>query len=122
METRKLSPIQKRSKLNDVYAIGEKGLGRLYHRYVIVREGDDLDEEQHYGGLLSEIVFQKGAREELSSISGVLDTDLLEIVRDRLKSFQEGPLASMEAAFALTHIEEALMCLNRRLEDRIERE
>lgn len=64
---------------------------------------------------------QKGPRKEKDSIHGVIDSDLLEIVRDRLKSFQSGPFSSRENACALTHIEEALMWLNRRVEDRIER-
>ena len=68
-----------------------------------------------------EIQFQNGARKESGSIHGVIDTDLLEIVRHRLQCFQEGPFASRENALALTHIEEALMWLNKRVEDRIER-
>lgn len=58
---------------------------------------------------------------EENSVHGVIDTDLLEIVRDRLKSFQAGSFSSRENACALTNIEEALMWLNRRVEDRIER-
>ena len=46
---------------------------------------------------------------------------ILEIVRDRLKGFQSGPMATRENACALTHIEEALMWMNKRVEDRIER-
>ena len=34
---------------------------------------------------------------------GVLDTDLLEIVRDRLKAFQAGPFASKEKKITCTH-------------------
>ena len=49
------------------------------------------------------------------------NTDLLEIVRDRLRAFQAGPYSCRENACALTHIEEALMWLNRRAEDRAER-
>lgn len=52
---------------------------------------------------------------------GVLDTDLLEIVRDRLNDFQNGKFATRENAVALTHIEEALLWMNKRVEDRIER-
>lgn len=51
----------------------------------------------------------------------MLDVDLLEIVRDRLEGFQSGEFSSRENPCALTHIEEALMWLNRRTEDRIER-
>jgi hypothetical protein len=52
---------------------------------------------------------------------GVLDVDLLEIVRDRLKAFQTGDYATRENACAITHIEEALMWMNKRVEDRAER-
>jgi hypothetical protein len=51
----------------------------------------------------------------------VLDTDLLEIVRHRLQCFQEGDFKTRENAIALTHIEEALLWMNKRVEDRIER-
>lgn len=67
------------------------------------------------------IQFQNGARKLPDSIAGVLDTDLLEIVRDRLKGFQKGEFATRENAIALTHIEDALLWMNKRVEDRIER-
>ena len=71
--------------------------------------------------LLLTLQMQCGPRKEKASLHGVIDTDLLEIVRDRLKAFQAGPFSSRENACALTHIEEALMWMNRRVEDRIER-
>lgn len=52
---------------------------------------------------------------------GVLDTELLEIVRDRLIGFQQGKFATRENTLALTNIEQALLWLNKRVEDRIER-
>jgi hypothetical protein len=67
------------------------------------------------------IEFQNGARKLTDSKHGVLDTDLLEIVRDRLRCFQQGEYSTRENAIALTHIEEALLWLNKRVEDRIER-
>ena len=67
------------------------------------------------------ITFQNGARNDENAVNGVLDTDLLEIVRDRLKGFQNGDFATRENAIALTHIEEALLWMNKRVEDRIER-
>ncbi|MBY7007866.1 ABC transporter ATPase [Clostridium botulinum] len=112
---KELSTIQKREKLNKVFATDEIGPGGANHEYVIISDiGLQIPKEQ-------EIVFQKGARKEEDSQHGVIDTDLLEIVRDRLKSFQAGPFSSRENACALTHIEEALMWMNRRVEDRIER-
>jgi hypothetical protein len=116
----KLSTIQKIEKLNDVYAVDEKGAGGANHKYRIQYELFPIGEpkETH---IITEIQLQNGARKMDNSIHGVIDTDLLEIVRDRLRSFQVGTFSSRENACALTHIEEALMWLNRRVEDRIER-
>lgn len=110
----KLSTIQKREKLNEVFVVDAKGNGGAHHKYLIavgpLDEGADVP-----------IQFQNGARKLPDSVPGVLDQDLLEICRHRLQCFQEGPLAARENAMALTHIEEALMWLNKRVEDRIER-
>lgn len=113
-ETRKLSTIQKREKLNDVFAADQPGPGNACHKYDIVKHDS--------GEVLTTIQFQCGPRLDESSVHGVIDTDLLEIVRDRLKGFQSGDFSSRENACALTHIEEALMWMNRRVEDRIERQ
>jgi len=113
----KLSTIQKREKLNDVYAVDEKGNGGANHTYEIKWDAEN-------NGYIStqRIQMQNGARKLKGSIHGILDTDLLEIVRHRLQCFQKGDFASRDNAVALTHIEEALMWMNRRVEDRIERE
>lgn len=120
MIMRKLTTIQKHEKLNSVYAVDEKGNGGANHIYEI-RPIDDNPDIIGEHRILATIEFQNGARKLPDSISGVIDTDLLEIVRDRLKSFQSGEFSSRENACAITHIEEALMWLNRRVEDRIER-
>lgn len=109
----KLHTIQKRENLNAVYREGQVGPGGAYHTYVIT-SGD-------HQVILETILFQKGPRKDPESTMGILDSDLLEIVRDRLKAFQAGEYATRENAIALTHIEEALMWMNRRVEDRIER-
>ena len=103
---RELNTIQKREKLNTIYATDEKGNGGANHEYHIVVEAE---EDAAYDVRI--IKFQEG----------IIDSDLLEIVRDRLKDFQAGPFACKENEHALTHIEEALMWMNRRVEDRIER-
>lgn len=109
---RVLCTIQKREKLNQVFAVDEPGIGGANHKYEVSANGDTL----------CKIEFQNGPRRDVNSVYGVLDTDLLEIVRDRLKGFQSGEFSCRENACALTHIEEALMWLNRRVEDRIERD
>ena len=110
-----LNTIQKRNKLNTVYSMGEKGIDMAFHTYDIILNDIKV------GGIAKRIEFQKGPRSEPNSVHGLIDSDLLEIVRDRLKCFQEGPYSSRENAVALTHIEEALMWMNKRVEDRAER-
>lgn len=110
-----LETIQKRNKLNVVYPVGEIGPGGAYHRYEVFHEDGDK------GYLLGIVQFQKGPRLDPDSESGVLDVDLLEIVRDRLAAFQKGDYSCRENAIALTHIEEALLWMNKRVEDRAAR-
>ena len=114
----KLSTIQKHNKLNDVCRLGEEGPGGAYHTYGVYLKGTQCETVDDYVHLIE---FQRGPRSDENSRHGVLEGDLLEIVRDRLKSFQNGPYATRENACALTHIEEALMWLNMRAEDRAER-
>lgn len=109
---KELSTIQKREKLNTVYVEDVAGAGNGRHNYII----SDLEKNP-----ILTINFQHGARKEKGSIKGILDVDLLEIVRSRLQYFQAGEYATRENAIALTHIEEVLLWMNKRAEDRIER-
>lgn len=111
----KLITIQKREKLNEVYTVDEVGPGGANHTYLIsIDRGLQIPIELRIG-------FQKGPRLEPEAQHGVMDGDLLEIVRHRLQCFQDGPFASEHNAKSLEHIEMALMYMNRRVEDRIER-
>ena len=112
---RELSTIQKREKLNRVFATDEPGNGGANHEYLIA-----VDRELSVPKEVK-ITFQNGARKDENAIHGILDTDLLEIVRDRLKGFQSGKFPTRENAIALTRIEEAMLWMNKRVEDRIER-
>lgn len=124
---KKLNPIQKLENLNDVFALDEPGPGGAHHLYEVVKlnTGRICEEDNTFRtrpeNMLLTVQMQEGPRKDPNSTHGVLDTDLLEIVRDRLKSFQSSPYACRENACALTHIEEALMWMNKRVEDRITR-
>jgi hypothetical protein len=111
---RKLTTIQKREKLNDVFAVDEPGAGGANHLYVISEHNNGEHE-------MGTIIMQNGPRNMPGSVPGVIDSDLLEIVRDRLVCFQNGPFRCRENEMTLLAVEEALMWLNRRVEDRIER-
>ena len=103
--------IQRRNNLNNVVYEDVEGPGGGRHHYAVERDGKTL----------LHIQFQNGPRNEEGSIPGIVEGDLLEIVRHRLQCFQKGPYATRENACALTHIEEALMWMNKRAEDRAER-
>jgi hypothetical protein len=115
-EITKLERIQKRNNLNEVYVLGPAHpVNGGFHRYEIVGST-----QEHKKTLLN-ISFQSGPRNEPDSEAGVLDTDLLEIVRHRLNAFQKGAFSNRETALALTHVEEALLWLTKRAEDRFEK-
>ena len=80
---RVLNTIQKIEKLNTVRAIDNEGPGGANLIYDVIAASDGGTQE--YSMIIK---FQKGPRKDPSSSYGVLDTDLLEIVRDRLKGFQ----------------------------------
>lgn len=113
---RKLDTIQKEHNLNTVYAVDEKGNGNANHIYQI-----DLHAVEDGCDLVSYISFQNGARKENGSVNGVLDNDLLEIVRDRLIGFQSGDFASKYNEEALYHVEKALEFMNERVMERATR-
>ena len=110
---RELIRIQKRENLNKVYAVDEKAPKMNANHEYKIELPDELGSVN--------INFQHGPRKDHNSTNGIIDSDLLEIVRDRLTGFQSGDFPSKYNAKALEHLEIALMYLNRRVEDRIER-
>jgi hypothetical protein len=116
MQVGQLDTIQKENNLNDVYAIGEVGKGNAYHHYTIVKHNSRL-----FDDVIADVNFQDGARNAENSVDGVLDCDLLEIVRDRLKGFQSGAFATEYNEHALKAVEEALTWMNKRVKDRAAR-
>ena len=117
-KVRELNTIQKVEKLNKVYAVDEPGNGGANHEYMISGVISETPVKKTFG---ETIKFQNGARKDPNAVHGILDTDLLEIVRDRLKGFQSGDFATDDNAKALEHIEIALMYMNKRVMDRYER-
>lgn len=113
----KLETIQKIHNLNEVHTVDEVGPGGAHHHYMI-KEVKDNESKANFH---CEIKFQKGARNEDENIHGVIDSDLLEIVRDRLRSFQNGPFANVYNEEALRHVENALFYMNLRVEERVRR-
>lgn len=112
--------IQRRDNLNDVYVSNdpEHLHNGVHHSYCVVPKDTEVKEGTV---VLTGIYFQKGSRKDPNSTHGVIEADLLEIVRDRLQGHQNTEYRTRENACALTHIEEALMWLAKRSNDRAER-
>lgn len=107
--------------LNDALEItvrDEPGQGGACHEYGI-SWGDPEDSTGHSQRTLC-IGFQNGPIKEFG-VNGISQEALLAILIDRLRSFQAGPYACRDNAVALTHIEEALMWLQKRTRERIAR-
>lgn len=114
----KLNSIQKNHNLNAVYRVGDPGPGGAHHDYYIYPADSDPETTELP---LAVVEFQRGPRKDPDARSGVLDCDLLEIVRDRLQAFQDGPMATYENKLALMYVESALVLMNKRVEDRAKR-
>ena len=104
----------------------EPGAGGANHRYEIIgfntatnpSRADAKGYEASYSRAL--ILFQNGPIAE-AGVNGITQEVLLEIVADRLRSFQAGPFACRENALALTKIEEAQHWLQQRTLARMRR-
>lgn len=102
-----------------VYSNDEKGEGGAKHDYTIVsNETHNVNETPK---VFANIQFQNGAILE-SGINGCQNEDLIEIVLDRLRDFQNGKFPCRENAIAITKLEEALMWLDKRTLDRKKRD
>lgn len=73
--------------------------------------------EQNSTQPLQFIKMQHGAIKE-NGINGIQNVDLLNIVIDNLQHFQNGKFKCRENAIALTHLETALLWLNKRTAER----
>lgn len=72
------------------------------------------------GNIVGEIDFQEGPIKE-NGVNGVNNEDLIAMVIARLKGFQNGEYSCRENAIAITKLEECLMWLRKRTNDRIAR-
>lgn len=96
-------------KYTDVLKDDYVGPGNGAHHYLVVpKDGEGMPSKG-----FCEIVFQDGPIKE-SGVNGVMDENLIAIVIDRLRGFQEGPYKCRENALALTKLEESLMWLQSR--------
>lgn len=89
------------------------------HEYIVVAasvEGEEIGLDNPY----AKVKFQKGPVKE-NGVNGCHNEDLIAIVIDRLEHLNQGQFACRENSIAITKLEEALLWLNKRTQDRVKR-
>ena len=90
--------------------LDKPGAGGACHHYEVIQKFG-------FSYRVCQVNFQNGPIQE-NGVNGCQNEDLLAILIDRLRGFQSGDFACRDNAVALTHIETALMWLEKRTKDR----
>lgn len=91
--------------------------GGASHHYSVYSVRPDQGNSQ----ILADIQFQHGPRNVEGSVDGITDQALVAVLLDRYYSYQAGPFACRENALVITKLEEALMWMRKRNDDRARR-
>lgn len=99
-----------------VECLDEPGAGGACHKYQVSL----VDKDPSECIPVAIVNFQNGPIKE-NGVNGCHQEDLIAICIDRLQCFQKGEYACRENAVALTKLEEGLMWLRKRTQDRLDR-
>lgn len=102
-------------RFTEVMCLDEPGAGGACHEYMVRAKDRSVCIDT-----LAMAYFQNGAIKE-AGVNGCHNEDLIAIVIDRLKGFQSGEFACFANVQALEHLHSALLVLNKRTNERIER-
>lgn len=114
----KVNPANDQLEIRVTDAPGAGGANHLYTILGFNAGNNPSNDSNPYIGI--DILFQNGPIGEVG-VNGITHEALLEIVADRLRSFQAGPYSCRENALALTKIEEAQHWLHHRTLKRMQR-
>lgn len=117
----------------EIIAVDQPGPGGANHKYNVIGRGEHIPNigPRPFGVNLR---FQNGPIAKPEDMNGITNEALIAVVIDRMRGFQfcrkadgtfeesaRGQYACKENACALTHMEEALMWLQKRTRDRMAR-
>lgn len=102
-----------------IQVLDEPGQGGACHVYFVFADESRVTLRDGVT-VRNAIQFQNGPIQE-HGVNGISGEALLAVNIDRLRSFQAGPFACRENAVALTHLEAAMMWLQKRTRDRMAR-
>lgn len=110
----------------EITVLDAPGSGGANHHYLLAGYQNHEPADRWPGGVrrpfvATEINFQNGPIQCSEDFNGLTNESLLAVLIDRMRGFQSGPFASRENAITLTHLEEALMWLQKRTRDRMAR-
>lgn len=113
----------KSNKLNrlcvDVIAMDKPSSDAANHQYRIeVYKRFQSDDQGMVGQV--DLQFQNGGLKEVGP-NGITDQALLAVVLDRMRGFNEGPFRCRENSLIITKLEEAMMWMEKRSNDRARR-
>ena len=99
----------------EVFATDERNDDGAHHSY-------QIDIYRNDGEVVEtcKLNFQNGGLQEVGP-NGITEQALLAVVLDRLRGFNSGPYSSRENSIAITKIEESLLWLQKRADDRARR-
>lgn len=104
-----------------IEVLDDPGSGGANHVYdMVYPSADGVGHIRHVGHIRQHVTFQNGPIAE-AGVNGTTNEALLAILIDRMQGFQSGQYKCRENAIALTHLEEALMWLQKRTRDRMAR-
>lgn len=98
-------------------AVQQDGANHAYRIEVYDRYDGKKDEGMR---AKCELPFQNGGLKEVGA-NGITDQALLAIILDRMRGFNDGPFRCRENSIIITKIEEALMWMEKRANDRSRR-
>jgi hypothetical protein len=103
----------------DVVTADERASDNAHHAYTIkVRAFEEPKDATPVESVT--LKFQNGGLKEVGA-NGITDQALIAVVLDRLRSFNDGQFRCRENSIAITKLEEALMWLEKRGNDRARR-
>lgn len=108
-------------KCIDVHTADERASDNAHHKYKIVVTAWTKDSELGASPAeVCELNFQNGGLQEVGA-NGITDQALIAIVLDRMRSFNDGQFRCRENSMIITKLEEAMMWMEKRGNDRARR-
>jgi hypothetical protein len=105
----------------NVLTADERASDNAHHAYVIgVSRGAECSTERDEVVERCELNFQNGGLKEVGA-NGITDQALIAVVLDRMRSFNDGQFRCRENSMIITKLEEAMMWMEKRGNDRARR-